>query len=120
MGPKVQRGFFDLREVESNHKSWQKANRLWAARAAKGEGQRGGPEGTRTAYFYDGAFHPFGKSWGAPFAPTQKCPLAPPPTLPPCDPLLPPDPSIPCATPGPSDGNGNGGGIIRPPKTPKP
>ena len=106
VGPKVQKGFFDLREVESNHKSWQKANRLWAARAAKGEGQRGGPEGTRTAYFYDGAFHPFGKSWGAPFAPTQKCPLAPPPTLPPCDPLLPPDPSIPCATPGPSTGTG--------------
>jgi membrane peptidoglycan carboxypeptidase len=118
VGPKIQRGFFDLREVESSHKNWQKANRLWAARAAKGENVRGGPEGTRTAYFYDGSFHPFGKSWGAPFAPTQKCPLAPPPTPPPCDPLLSPDPSIPCVTPDP--GGGNGGGVVRPPKTPKP
>ena len=118
VGPKVQRGFFDLREVESNFKNWQKANRLWAARAAKGENVRGGPEGTKTAFFYDGTFHPFGKSWGAPFAPTQKCPLAPL-EPPPCDPLLSPDPSIPCVTPNPG-GPGNGGGVIRPPKTPKP
>ena len=118
VGPKIQRGFFDLREVEASHKNWQKANRLWAARAAKGEGVRGGPEGTRTAYFYDGSFHPFGRSWGAPFAPTQKCPLAPV-ELPICDPLI-PQPSIPCRTPEPSDGNGGGGGVIRPPKTPKP
>ncbi len=120
VGPKVQRGFFDLREVEASHKNWQKANRNWAARAAQGEGVRGGLEGTKTSYFYDGAFHPFGRSWGAPFAPTKKCPLAPV-ELPICDPLL-PDPSIPCRTPEPSNGNGggNGGGVIRPPKTPKP
>ncbi len=120
VGPKVQRGFFDLREVEANHKNWQKANRGWAARAAQGEGRRGGPEGTRTAYFYDSSFHPFGKSWGAPFAPTKKCPLAPPPEPPVCDPLI-PLPSAPCI-PAPSNGNGNGngGGVIRPPKTPKP
>jgi membrane peptidoglycan carboxypeptidase len=118
VGPKVQRGFFDLREVEANHKNWQKANRGWAARAAQGEGVRGGPERTRTAYFYDGSFHPYGKSWGAPFAPTKKCPLAPPPEPPICDPLV-PLPSVPCI-PEPSNGNGNGGGVIRPPKTPKP
>ena len=120
VGPKVQRGFFDLREVEANHKNWQKANRLWAARAARGPGVRGGPEGTKTAYFYSGGFHPFGRSWGAPFAPSQKCPLAPPPELPICDPL---QPSVPCVTPGPTDGDGgggNGGGVGRPPKTPKP
>ena len=116
VGPKVQKGFFDLKEVESGHKSWQKADRLWAARAAKGEGVRGGPEGTRTSYFYDNAFHPFGKSWGAPFAPREKCPLAPPPSPPPCDPLI-PVPSVPCATPPPG---GGGGGVVRPPKTPKP
>ena len=118
VGPEIQRGFFDLREVESNHKNWQKADRAWAARAAKGEGVRGGPENTRTAYFYDGTFHPFGASWGAPFAPAKKCPLAPPPTPPPCDPLI-PLPSVPCVTPDPSGGHG-GGGVIRPPKTPKP
>jgi penicillin-binding protein 1A len=115
VGPKIQRGFFDLREVESNFPAWQKANRLWAARAAKGERVRGGPKGTSTAYFYDGTFHPFGRSWGAPFAPREKCPLAPPPTPPPCDPLV-PTPSVPCSTPGPDGGNGVG----RPPKTPKP
>jgi membrane peptidoglycan carboxypeptidase len=118
VGPKIQRGFFDLREVEANHKNWQKANRGWAARAAQGEGVRGGPERTRTAYFYDGSFHPYGKSWGAPFAPTKKCPLAPPPEPPICDPLV-PLPSVPCI-PEPTNGNGNGGGVIRPPKTPKP
>ena len=40
----------------------------WGARAARGSGVRGGPKGTRTAYFYNGAFAPFGRSWGAPFA----------------------------------------------------
>jgi membrane peptidoglycan carboxypeptidase len=90
VGPKVSRGFFNLNEVESNFPNWQKANRNWAARAAKGAGTRGGPEGTRTSYFYDGAFTPFGKSWGAPFAPSGKCPIAPiAPPPPSCDPLLP-------------------------------
>ena len=105
VGPKVSRGFFNLNEVESNFPNWQKANRNWAARAARGAGTRGGPEGTRTSYFYDGAFAPFGKSWGAPFAPTGKCPIAPVATPPPpsCDPLLPelclpPEPSKPDKT----------------------
>jgi penicillin-binding protein 1A len=117
VGPAVQRGFFDLREVESNFENWQKANRLWAARAARGPGVRGGPEGTRTAYFYDGRFRPYGSSWGAPFAPRSKCPLAPPPEPPPCDPLALAEPSVPCLTPPPEDGEG---GVRRPPKTPKP
>ena len=41
VGPKVTKGFFDLSEVESNFPAWQKANRGWAARAAKGPGVRG-------------------------------------------------------------------------------
>ncbi len=90
VGPKVTKGFFNVNEVESNFPAWQRANRGWAARAAKGAGVRGGPEGTRTTYFYNGAFRPFGSSWGAPFAPSKKCPLAPKPTPPPtCDPLFP-------------------------------
>jgi penicillin-binding protein 1A len=116
VGPKEQRGFFDLREVESNYPVWQKANRNWAARAAKGPGRRGGPEGTRTAYFYNSAFQPYGASWGAPFAPRTKCPLAPPPELPICDPLASAPPSVPCMTPEPT----NPGGVTRPKKTPKP
>jgi membrane peptidoglycan carboxypeptidase len=101
VGPRTSRGFFDLSEVESNFPAWQKANRLWAARAAKGTGVRGGPEGTRTTYFYNGSFAPYGRSWGAPFAPRERCPLAPKPTPPPsCDPES-PDPCLPPGPPGP-------------------
>ena len=129
VGPKVTRGFFDLSEVENNWPAWQKANRAWAARAAKGPGVRGGPKGTRTSYFYTNGFAPFGRSWGAPFAPKDTCPLAPPP----CGVEFPdPDPSdaipaptpIPCPTPtpdgGPGGGGGGGGGGGEPAPTPKP
>ena len=118
VGPKVTRGFFDLSEVESNFPSWQKADRNWAARAAKGPGVRGGPRGTHTAYFYDAAFRPFGSTWGAPFAPKSTCPLAPPPCgVQPVDPnpsdAIPPPTPVPCPTPTPrpdNGGPGNGGG----------
>jgi membrane peptidoglycan carboxypeptidase len=112
VGPKVTRGFFNLNEVESNFPNWQKANRGWASRAAKGAGRRGGPEGTRTSYFYNNSFAPYGKSWGAPFAPSGKCPLAPEPTPPPpqCDPLLPEICIPPPEPPGP--------GKSKPPKPP--
>jgi membrane peptidoglycan carboxypeptidase len=99
VGPKVTKGFFNISEVESKYANWQRANRGWAARAAKGPGVRGGPEGTRTSYFYGNGFVPFGRSWGAPFAPREKCPLAPKETPPPsCDifnpeTCLPPEPS---------------------------
>jgi membrane peptidoglycan carboxypeptidase len=101
VGPRVTRGFFDLSEVESNFPAWQRANRNWAARAAIGVGVRGGPEGTRTSYFHDGRFAPFGRTWGARFAPSKECPLAPVVTPPPiCDIL----PGIPCPSgpPGPN------------------
>ena len=108
VGPKVTKGFFNINEVESKYPAWQKANRGWAARAAKGSGVRGGPEGTRTSYFYNNAFAPFGKTWGAPFAPREKCPLAPAETpAPTCDPLFPQT----CLPPGQSH---------KPPKTPRP
>ena len=134
VGPKISRGFMDLSKVEANFENWQKANRGWAARAARGSGVSGGPEGTRTSYFYDGAFTPFGKTWGAPFAPTATCPLAPPPCgVDPVDPDpsdgLPPPTAIACPTPT-DDGNGDGGGggggggggapTPKPTKTPKP
>jgi membrane carboxypeptidase/penicillin-binding protein PbpC len=117
VGPRVTRGYMDLSEVEANFPNWQKANRNWAARAAIGVGVRGGPEGTRTSYFHDGRFAPFGRTWGARFAPTRRCPLAPIETPEPtCDALIPllcpPDPEDP---PGPDktkkppggDGNDN-------------
>jgi membrane peptidoglycan carboxypeptidase len=113
VGPKVTKGFFNLNEVESNFPNWQKANRNWAARAAKGPGRRGGPEGTRTAYFYNSGFAPFGRSWGAPFAPTAKCPIAPVETPPPtCDPLLPPELCLPPPSETPKPGKS------KPPKPP--
>ena len=87
VGPKVTKGFFNLGDVDAAFPSWQKADRNWAARAARGSGVRGTSKGTRTSYFYNGAFAPFGRSWGAPFAPSKKCPLAPPPVV--CDPLDP-------------------------------
>ena len=107
-GPKVTRGYFDLSEVEANFPAWQKANAAWGARAARGSGVRGGPKGTRTSYFYTGSFAPFGRTWGAPFAPTQLCPLYTPPVF--CDPFAPtPDPAFPTPTcvPGPTGDGGH-------------
>ncbi len=49
---------------ESTFDNWMKADRDWIRRAQKGPGTIGGPDRTRTAYFYNGVFQPFGKSWG--------------------------------------------------------
>jgi membrane peptidoglycan carboxypeptidase len=51
--------------VESGFGSWLTADRDWLRRAGRGAGVVGGPERTRTAYFYNGAFRPYGNSWGA-------------------------------------------------------
>ena len=85
-GPQVTRGFFDLSQVEADHVNWQLANADWGARAAEGAGVRGGPEDTRTSYFYNNSFAPFGRTWGAPFAPTELCPIVLPPVF--CDPFV--------------------------------
>ncbi|MFL5671382.1 MAG: transglycosylase domain-containing protein [Chloroflexota bacterium] len=115
-GPKVTRGYFNLSEVESNFPNWQRANANWGARAARGSGVGGGPKGTRTAYFYNGAFTPFGRSWGAPFAPTKQCPLyTPPPPV--CDPLAALFPDLPLAI---CEPDGGGGPTDKPDATPKP
>ena len=50
---------------ENKFSNWMKADLDWLARAEKGPNVAGGVNGTRTAYFYNGAFHPFGNSWGA-------------------------------------------------------
>jgi peptidoglycan glycosyltransferase len=50
--------------VESSFGSWMAADRDWLRRAARGPGTVGGPDRTRTAYFYNGAYHPYGSSWG--------------------------------------------------------
>jgi hypothetical protein len=87
----VTENFIDLSRAEAGFKAWQKANQAWQVRAAKGSGKSGGPKRTSTAYFYGGSFYPYGRSWGGTFAPTKKCPLAPPPTI-----CVPGDPASPC------------------------
>ena len=110
-GPKVTKGFMDFSRAERNFgfDRWLRYDRGWAARAARGAGVRGGPKGTRTMYFYNRQFHPYGTNWGGRFKPSKTCeppPVVEPPPTPSCDPFL----GIIC--PPPSDPN--------PSKTPKP
>ncbi len=50
--------------VETGFGPWMQADQDWLRRAARGPGVAGGPNHTRTAYFYNGLFHPYGSSWG--------------------------------------------------------
>ncbi len=99
---------------EAAHSGWMDANRGWLARAAKGPGRAGGPENTRTAYFYNGVFTPYGKSWGSLLGEGSGCATpTPSPTIDPCasldpfatvDPLATIDPlATPIVCPGPSE-----------------
>ena len=110
-GPKKTVGALDFSSVETSYGSWAKADRAWAARAARGPGVAGGPKRTRTSYLYGSGFFPFGRSWGGIFAPTKVC-KPPAETPPPCvpDPIL----GIPCPSESP------GGKPPKPPKPPKP
>ncbi len=49
---------------ESRFPNWMAADQDWLRRAEIGTGTAGGPDRSRTSYFYDGRFQPFGKSWG--------------------------------------------------------
>jgi hypothetical protein len=118
-GPMVARTFIDFSQAEAGVKSWQKADAQWQARAARGVGVAGGPKRTRTSYFYGGGFYPFGRSWGGSFAPTAKCPIAPPPPSV-CVPDLLTSCPPPEEEPGEGGGNGNGNGNGNPKPTPKP
>ncbi len=50
---------------EGRFKNWVTADLDWIARAQKGPGTTGGVNRTRTAFFYNGQFQPYGHSWGA-------------------------------------------------------
>lgn len=70
------RGFLALEGVEPGHPDWQVANRDWINRARIGPGTAGGPDPavlTSTTYLFRPNYTPYGKSWGAPFAPTVSC-----------------------------------------------
>ena len=110
-GPRISVGALDLGQVDANRPNWQRADNNWASRAARGSGVGGGPKGTRTMFFYQPGFFPFGATWGGAFVPNRLCPIAPV-TPPPCDNpfgILCPPPS---GDPGPSPSAGPG----KPPK----
>jgi membrane peptidoglycan carboxypeptidase len=101
-------GVLDNVGFEKDHDAWLKADRGWIARAERGSGVRGGPEGTRTAYFYNGGFNPYGRSWGAFVAGKGGCGSpSPSASIDPCasvDPSASIDPSaLPVICPSPSD-----------------
>jgi membrane peptidoglycan carboxypeptidase len=106
VGPMETRGFLDLSRIEAGFPSWKPFTDNWIARAMKGPGVAGGPDKTRTSYFYNRSYNPYGATWGAPFPPTETCtPVLPSPSVGPCDPTFGPcpppcDPTLgPCETP---------------------
>jgi penicillin-binding protein 1A len=110
-GPKEVQGFLNLSGAESEFPSWSKYNLGWLARAQKGSGYAGGPQRTRTTYFYEsGVWNPFGQTWGAPFAPTELCEIPLPTPAPfPSPSLWPWESPFPGDTPTPDPGNGGVG-----------
>jgi hypothetical protein len=104
----VKQGFLDFSSVEQRFPTWQQYTQEWAARAARGSGVSGGPERTKTSYFYNNAFAPFGRTWGGVFAPTEICAPVEPPICAPgtsFDPVASPAPT-PCIEPTPSPTHG--------------
>ena len=113
-GPMEVQGFLDLSRVEAEFPAWGPFNNGWIARAMRGSGVSGGPEKTRTTFFYEtGVWNPFGQTWGAPFAPTETCEIPEPtPTPFPSDLFSPsPSPEDTSAPPGNGGGNGPPGGV---------
>ena len=104
---------------EGQFKNWKSADLDWIARAQRGPGTSGGVNRTRTAYFYNPLFQPFGRSWGALVA-GHGC-AAPSPQLT-CYPVPTPDSSgvIPSFTVPSSDPSASPFVIFEPCKTPVP
>jgi membrane peptidoglycan carboxypeptidase len=105
-GPMETKTFLDFSQAEPGFPQWQPYTQEWAERAARGAGVRGGPKRTRTMYFYNLSFHPFGATWGGKFKPTEVCSA-----LVPCPPEgFPPTPEpsiiVPCITPAPTESHG--------------
>jgi hypothetical protein len=64
-GPMVTKTFLDFSQAEERFPQWQPYTQEWAQRAARGPGVAGGPKHTRTSYFYNSSFHPFGRPGAA-------------------------------------------------------
>ena len=90
--PKDVCGTAALQTAGHEHKfaNWLAADEDWIRRAERGPGRAGGPDRTRTAYFYNGSFQPYGRSWG-PFVTGHGC--GSPSPSPSCFPIPTPDPS---------------------------
>jgi penicillin-binding protein 1A len=76
VGTPETKGFLALEGVEAGHPDWQAANLDWINRAKQGPGTAGGPDPeirTKTSYIFSPGWTPYGKSWGAPFQPTESC-----------------------------------------------
>ena len=73
---------------ERKFANWMEADLDWMRRAERGPGVAGGPDRTRTAYFYNNRFTPYGRTWG-PYVDGDGC-GAPSPS-PSCIPLPTPD-----------------------------
>jgi len=117
------KGFLALEGVEPGHPDWQAANLDWINRAKQGPGTSGGPDPqvpTKTSYIFRSNYTPYGKSWGAPFAPTDSClglpsPSPSPSESPTISPTITPEVSLtpePTITPIPTD-------VPTPPPTPE-
>jgi peptidoglycan glycosyltransferase len=79
-GDPTTKGYLVLSKAEQDRESWNEANKGWIARARRGINVAGGPDPdrpTRTMYFYQPSFWPYGASWGAPFPPAATCDKAP-------------------------------------------
>jgi len=64
---------------ESKYPNWLQADQDWMRRAQRGPGTAGGPDRTRTAYFYNNAFTPYGRTWG-PYVQGHGCGASPSPS----------------------------------------
>ena len=94
---------------EGRFSNWLAADRDWLRRAEIGAGTAGGPDRSRTSYFYNGRFQPYGASWGPLFG-GEGC--ASPSPSPSCIPLPTPDasgviPSIELPSPAESGASGS-------------
>jgi membrane peptidoglycan carboxypeptidase len=57
-------GVLEKAGFESRFERWLAADRDWIARAERGPGVAGGPDKTKTTYFYNRSYMPYGASWG--------------------------------------------------------
>ncbi len=80
---------------ENGNQSWLAADRTWLKRAQKGPFTGGGLKGTRTSYFYNGSFAPYGHSWGPLVGGGSCASPSPSPTVDPCASGAPGDSALP-------------------------